>query len=782
MTRFIICLFIFISAFNSVNADNVTKDKNLKVYGKIIDSQTGELLPGASIYVENTARGAASDIDGEFSLSLHEGDYVLTVTFVGYQKKTINLVVPYNGLISIMLDPLKNELNEVRVSGKRPDENIQSLQMGMQKLDKMTIKRIPAFMGEIDVIKAIQLLPGVQSTSEGSSGFSVRGGAPDENLILLDESPVYNASHLMGFFSVFNNDFVQDVTLYKGDIPASEGGRLSSFLDIKSINGAPGKIKGQGGIGSISSRLMLEGSVAPKTTFAVSGRRTYADLGLKAYDYERFEKTQLYFYDVNLKLTHTFSETDRLFFSGYLGNDVFGESDFGIQFGNTIGSLRWNHIFSPEIRSDLVLFGTKYSYSLGGDDEEEPNNSFEWVSDVVDYGIKYDIIWDLFENVSLQTGVSSTLHQFSPGSFFSKDTAAFFNDFIIKGTQALEHGAYFTVNPTLGNKIKLKLGLRVSAFQSIGSSEVFNFDENYNRLDSSLYDNGEIYNTHWGIEPRLGLTYVINKSTSLKASYNRNFQYMQIASNSTSGSPFEIWFPASPNVKPQEVNQFSVGVFKNIFNNTVELSLEGYYKNYNNTIDFKDHANLFLNKYLEGEIRVGEAEAYGLEFLARINRPRWNGWIAYTLSRSERTIAEINDGKAYLAPFDKTHDLALVFNYNFSDRFSLSANWVYASGQAVTFPTGRFEYGNKTLPIYSGRNDYRMPDYHRFDLGLTYYPKHKPGRRWQGEWNLSVYNAYNRHNAWTINFYKDEVNPNQMNAEKTYLFPVLPAVTYNFKF
>ena len=781
MNKYVLVLFLF-GIFLRVEAENVPKEKSLKVSGVVKDSETGEELPGASVYVENTARGAATNLDGIFTLMLSEGTYRLVVTYVGYEKQEVDISVPDNADVNIDLTPLNANLAEVNVSARRPDQNVQSLQMGMQKLDKATIKSIPAFMGEVDVIKAIQLLPGVQATAEGSSGFSVRGGAPDQNLILLDNAPVYNASHLMGFFSVFNNDMVQDVTLYKGDIPANAGGRLSSFLDIKSINGKSGKISGNGGIGTISSRLMLEGGITPKTTFALSGRRTYADLGLKAFNYDRFKDVSLYFYDVNLKLTHTFSDKDRLFFSGYIGDDILGQAGFKIRFGNKIGSLRWNHIFNNYLRSDLTLFATEYRYIWDIENEEIPSNSFQWESGIIDYGLKYDVTWDLYENISLQTGISSILHDFNPGAFYAKDTASFFDEFILDGTRALEHGAYFSVNPTIGNRLKLKLGMRISAFQSVGESVVYNYDDNFMKQDSTVYGAWDVYNTYWNIEPRLGFTYILDKSTSIKGSYNRNNQYMQIASNSTAGSPFEIWFPASPNVKPQQVDQFALGWFKNLADNRIELSVEGYYKKFKNTVDFKDHATLFLNRYLEGEVRVGEGQAYGAEVLARFNMQKWNGWISYTFARTERTIPEINNGDPYLAPFDKTHDVALVMNYKINDRFSVSGNFVYATGNAVTFPVGRFKYADKWLPVYSDRNSYRMPDYHRFDLGITYTPKQKKKRAWQGEWNLSINKVYDRHNPWSIKFYPEENDPNKMYAEMTYLFPVLPAISYNFKF
>lgn len=748
--------------------------------GYIKDAINAEALPGASVLDLNSLKGTSTNEDGYFEIELPEGKQELRLSFIGYTTIVRAVSVPHTRPYNFYLKPSSTTLQAVSVKAQRADQNVVSTQMGMQKLDKVTVKEIPAFLGETDALKVLQLLPGVQATSEGSSGFSVRGGAPDQNLILLDDVPVFSASHLLGFFSVFNNDVVEDLTIYKGDIPTRYGGRLSSLLDIKTKNGKLGRIEGQGGIGTISSRLTLEGGITPKTSFMIGGRRTYADLALNFSKDENLKNSQLYFYDLNAKLSHTINENNRIFLNAYSGDDYFLNNSSGVIFGNTLGSFNWYHYFNQRLRSDFTVFTTDYSYKFQL--PEGTPAAFDWTSGIRDYGIRYDLIFEPDEKTMLEFGASSIYHQFEPGTFRGVGDSTFFGEVKIDETRSLEHGIYISYRRELTSRLKLRAGVRFSLYQSIGPGTVYNFDENYTRIDSSVYTSGEIYQNYWAPEPRIGLTYLLNKSTSLKGSYARNVQYMQLAQNSTSGTPIDYWFSSSPNIQPQSSDQLAFGVFKNLFNNSVELSLEGFHKWYHHAIDFKDHAELFLNPYLEGEVRTGEGRSYGLEFLARFSQDKYYGWISYTLSRAERTIPGINDGNTYLAPFDKTHDISLVFNYTILPRLTASMSWVYYTGNPITFPTGRFEYGGIIAPVYSDRNSYRMPDYHRMDLSLTYQFKGKPGRRWKSELNFSVYNAYNRHNAWTINFIQEEDNPKELYAEMTYLFPVLPAITYNFNF
>lgn len=772
--------FVFIFVLLLVHKTTVAQINSSIITGYVKDATSAEPLPGATIFDPVANKGTSTNDDGFFTIRLSEGKHDLRISFIGYESFEKSVTVPHEKPYNIFITASSTSLNEVSINAERADQNVVSTQMGMQKLDKTTIKEVASFLGETDAIKVLMLLPGIQATSEGSSGFSVRGGAPDQNLIVLDDVPVYSASHLLGFFSVFNNDVIENLTIYKGDIPAKAGGRLSSYLDIRTKNGKLGQIAAQGGIGTISSRLTLEGGITPKTSFMIGGRRTYGDLALKLSKDENIRKSRLYFYDLNAKVTHTINDNNRIFVSAYMGDDILLNNGIGIVYGNTLGSAKWYHLFNDALRADLTFFSSDYRYKFRV--PEGTALAFDWTSGISTNGMKYDLVYDLDDKTELSFGLSSLLHQFKPGSFKGVGDDSFFGELVVNKSQALEHGIYASVNKDISSQLKIKAGLRLSMYQSLGPTTVYNFDPDFVKTDSTIYAKNKIYNTYSGLEPRLGVTYILNKTSSLKTSYAHNIQYMQLAQNSTSGTPIDFWFSASPNIKPQSSDQLAFGYFKNLLNNSVEISIEGFHKWYHNSIDFKDHADLFLNPYLEGEVRVGKGRSYGLEFLARFDRDRWYGWLAYTLSRAERTIPGINEGKTYLAPFDKTHDLSLVFNYRITPQLIASLNFVYYTNNPITFPTGRFEYGGIIAPVYSDRNSYRLDEYHRMDLGLTYKFKGKPGRRLKSELNISVYNLYNRHNPWTINFAQEEYDSKALYAEMTYLFPFLPAITYNFNF
>jgi len=625
------------------------------------------------------------------------------------------------------------------------------------------------------------LLPGVQVTSEGSSGYSVRGGNPDQNLIVLDEATVYNASHLLGFFSVFNNDAIKDVKLYKGDIPAGYGGRLASLLDIRMKDGNNHQFSATGGIGTISSRLTLEGPIfTDKVSFLLAGRRTYADIFLPFARDSSVRDNSLFFYDLNGKLNYTINEKNRIYFSGYYGKDVFANDFAGMYFGNRVFTLRWNHLFSKHIFSNFTVVNSHYFYNLGTPEGEIP--FFNWLSFLEDYGVKGDFTGYYAPEHTFRFGFSTTLHVIRPGAIEVKDQDKNVTSSELPSNQSLESGLYFSGESRLGERFAMRYGLRYSLFQNIGEATVFTYDKNYNVVDSTYYDRGTFFNHYHGLEPRIALNYVINGKNSVKASYSRTRQYLQMASNSTSGTPLDIWFPASPNIKPQVSDQVSVGYFRNFSKNQIESSVEIYYKKMTNSIDFRDHAQLLLNPMLEGELRIGQATAYGVEFYLKYEVSDFSGWVSYTYSRTVRDIPEINGGQPYPAPYEKPHDLALVFSYDISPRIGLGATWIYSSGIPFTLPSGRYEIEGSILPLYTGRNEYRLPDYHRLDLSLTIRGKERPDRRWRGEWNLSVYNAYARKNVWTLNFVQDNKNPEVTRAEMTYLFSIIPAITYNFKF
>lgn len=777
---FIASVFTFAAAYH-ILAEEVPDRKMVTVSGYVSDASTGEMLIGASVAVRSTGRGTLTNSYGYYSLRLNKGSHILSFSYLGYKIADLNPALFKDTIINITLSPIDLMIGEVVVRGENFNDNLLKPQMSVTRLDIRNIRQIPAFLGEVDVIKAIQLLPGVQATSEGGSGFSVRGGSPDQNLIILDEATVYNPSHLMGFFSVFNNDAVKSVELSKGDIPAEYGGRLSSVVDVRMNDGNMQQFRGQGGVGTISSRLMLEGPVQKgKSSFMMAGRRTYADLFLVFAKDEELRNNSLYFYDINAKANYVINDRNRVFLSGYFGNDIFRNDNFGLGWGNQTATLRWNHLFGNSLFSNFSLIYSRFNYSLGIP-KNQPN-SFDWSAEMVDFALKGDFTWYAGANHTVRYGFSSSRHNFKPGKVQGTGTDSPWVTFEVPQSHALQNGIYASHEMKVGSALVIKYGLRVSSFSNFGEAIVYSFDDNFEKSDSVKYGKDDFFNTYFAVEPRISLAWQFTYFTSLKAAYNRNAQYVHLARNSTAGTPLDIWFPSSPNVKPQLGDQFSAGIFRNFPELSIETSVEGFYKLNHNAIDFKDHAELLLNDNLEGELRFGKAWSYGIEAMVRLTEGKLNGWISYTWSRTFREIPQINNGKKYPASYDRPHDISVVMNYDLSRRFSVGLNWVYATGSPVTFPPGRFKVGNTIAPVYSDRNAYRLPDYHRLDLSATLMAKHKPGRRWNGDWNLSVYNAYYRKNPWVINFISDSDNPNVTYAEMTYLFGILPAISYNFKF
>lgn len=758
-----------------------SQQKKYIVSGYVSDQENGEILAGVSIIDVNLKIGTSTNAYGFYSLTIPAGNYDLRFSFIGFQTISQTGVIDKNISMNIALPEAETRLGEIIVEGKRTDENVRASEMSLVKLNVKTIKNVPSLLGEIDLIKVIQLLPGVQTTSEGASGFSVRGGSADQNLIILDEATIYNASHLMGFFSVFNNDAVKDVTLYKGDIPVAYGGRLSSLLDVRMKDGNSKRLGFTGSIGTISSKLTVEGPIKKDhTTFLIAGRRTYADLFLPLAKDENVHNNRLYFYDLNLKMMQVVNENNRIFLSGYSGRDIFKNEFAGVGFGNQTVSLRWNHLFSKKLFFNLSLIYSRYMYELGTPEGEV--SSFKWNSELHDYSARFDFTHFLSEKHKLKYGLTTTYHRFSPGSVFSSGSTGAGTDFKLPEEFALEYSIYASDDYQINENLTLKYGLRLAMFQNIGPGTYYNYDSGYNPVDSTIYSSGEIFNTYFNPEPRIALIYLLNEKSSVKGSYSRTVQYITLAQNSTAGTPLDIWFPATRAVRPQTGDQLALGYFRNFLKNRYEASFEGYYKNISQLIDFRDHAQLLLNPYLEGELRIGRGYSYGVEILLRKNEGPLTGWISYTYSRSFRVIPEINGGRIYNSPYDRPNTLNIVTSYEILKRLTASLTWIYSTGLPVTFPTGKAIIGNAIIPIYSNRNDYRMPDYHRLDLSVTFKGKEKPGKRWYSELNLSVYNVYNRHNAWSINFVKDQQDPNTTYAEKTYLFSVIPALTYNIRF
>ncbi len=750
--------------------------------GTIKDAKNGELIIGAAVIDKsNPSVGAISNDYGFYSLTLPKGTYQIAVALIGYQMQVFSINLDKDQSLNVSLSDQSAQLQEVVIKAEKENKNITSTEMSTVKLDVKEISKIPVLFGEKDILKTIQLLPGIKTAGEGNSGFYVRGGGIDQNLILLDEATVYNASHLLGFFSVFNSDAIKDVNIIKGGMPAQYGGRLSSVLDIKMNDGNNQKYSATGGIGLIASRLTVEGPIQKdKSSFIVSGRRTYADLFLKLSSDEDTRNTSLYFYDLNLKANYQIDDKNRLYLSGYFGRDNFGFSDnFGFNWGNATGTLRWNHVFSSKLFSNTSLIYSDYDYQIkiaSGDTD------FKIASRVKDWNLKQDFSYYL-GNQTIKFGFNSIYHTLTPGNITNESDGTATGgpaSTNIETRYAWENGVYVSDEFALTNKLKTNIGLRVSTFSALGAGTFYRYNTEGVAVDSSIYNSGEFVKTYVGFEPRLALNYTLNPANSVKLSYARTNQYLQLLSNSNASTPTDLWIPASNNVKPQIADQIALGYFRNFDENKYEFSVETYYKTMQNQIDYKNGAELRANKNVEADLVFGKGWSYGIELFFKKKFGKLNGWVGYTWSKTMRQFDAINNGEAFSARQDRTHDVSLVAMYELSKKWNVSATWVYYTGDAVTFPSGKYVVDNQTVSYYTGRNGYRMPDYHRLDLGINYI--HKKTEKFESSWNFSIYNAYNRKNAYTIDFRQVETNPNQTEAVRTALFGIIPSATWNFKF
>ena len=750
------------------------------INGVVKDAKTGELLIGASIKIEGVNNGTVSNSYGFYSLTVKEGKHNLIVNFQGYQlySKSINVIT--NTQLDITLNPQSTNLAEVTVTTKKKNDNITKPQMGVEKLNINQINQLPVLFGERDILKSIQLLPGIKSAGEGNSGFYVRGGSSDQNLILLDEAPVYNASHLLGFFSTFNSDAIKDVSVYKGTMPAQYGGRLSSVEDVKMKDGNNKDYDVSGGIGLIASRLNVEGPIVKdKGSFMVSGRRTYADLFLKLSKDTTIKNNKLYFYDLNVKANYALGKKDKLFLSGYFGRDVLGFGQtFNTDWGNTTATLRWNHVVSNRLFSNTSFIYSNFQYNINikaGQDNLHINSQIE------DVNLKQD--FDLFinNNNKLKFGANIIHHEVSPGKITS-DNVGFKSNYT-QNKSSWESAAYISHEVAATNKLNIIYGLRLTNLSVWGPGNFYKYDSAGNTLDTLKYSQGQLVASYWNIEPRISASYQLNDAASFKASYTRNVQNLHLISNSTSGSPTDLWLSSSNNLKPEIADQISAGYFKNLKNNEYEFSAEVYYKWMQNQIDYKSGAQLRANDNVESQLLLnGIGRAYGIELLVRKKTGKLTGWIGYTLSRTERKFDGIDNGKWFAARQDRTHDLAIVAIYKLNERWTLSSNFIYYTGSAVTFPSGKYQVNNQTVFLYTERNGYRMPAYNRLDFAATYENKKNKTRKYQSSWTFGLYNVYGRENAYTIVFKDDPNNPNKTVAEQTSLFRFVPSVTWNFKF
>ncbi len=774
-------LFFCLPAFKAESGPSKTeKSKELTLSGFVHDSKTGETLTGVVIYPKGNSRNSVTTNSyGYYSLSLPSGMYVIVFQYLGYKNNIISEDFKNDKAMNIDLEEQSISLTEVTVNGEKSNRNVVSADV-MTKLNVKEIQNIPVFFGEKDILKTIQLLPGISPVGEGNAGFYVRGGSADQNLILLDEAPVYNPSHLLGFFSTFTSEAIKDVTVYKGGFPAGFGGRLSSVVDIKMNEGNTKEFHVSGGIGLISSRLAVEGPLFKhKGSFMVTARRTYADMFLLLLPKKGADsiarKSSLYFYDLNFKANYDFSGKDHLYFSCYLGRDNFNlGTSMGLNWGNITATTRWNHIFSDKLFSNTSLIFSRYSYNFN---VAVGNSTMNVLSEIKDWNLKEDFHYYLNSNNLIKFGFNSIYHTFIPSKV---DSSALFRVKPMDNRYALENALYISNEQTISKHLRATYGLRYSLFSSVGPGTVYTYNEISDVVDSVSYPKGKIYNTFAGFEPRILLNYIVNDSSSVKASYARMRQYVHLLSNTTSSTPFDLWVPSNINILPEISDQYTLGYFRNFKHNMFETSVEIYYKTLQNQIDYRNGANLILNNKVESELVFGKGLSYGAEFYIRKKYGKLTGWVSYTLSKTQRQFDAINGGKAFLAKQDRPNNIAIVGMYEITPRLNLSATWVYYTGNAVTFPSGRYLVDGNVVPLYSERNGYRMPDYHRLDVGITWI--RTKTAKYEGSWNFSIYNAYARENAYATNFQVDPNNPTKMQAVQLSLFKIVPSVTYNFKF
>ncbi len=766
------------------------------ISGKITDVANGETVFGASVFLKGTRIGAVTNEYGFYSLTATEGDYEILVSYIGYATAVQAVALSGNLNLNFELEEVSTALDEVVVVAEESEQvNIKSPQMSVSKLKSETIKKIPVVLGEVDIIKSIQLLPGVTNTGEGSAGFNVRGGAADQNLVLLDESIIYNSSHLFGFFSVFNADAIKDVKLYKGGIPARFGGRVSSVLDVRQKDGNSKNFELNGGIGVISSRLSAEGPVLKdKGSFLIAGRGSYAHLFLNAANVEN----SAFFYDLNLKTNYTINAKNKLYLSGYFGRDEF---NFGANFlsgyGNTSGNLRWNHIYNDKLFSNLSLIFSNYDYQL-----DFKAFDFDWISEIRNYNIKYDLSYFKSDKLKLNFGLNAIYYNFNPGEINPTSETSSINPLLLDQKRAFENGLYLSAEYKITDQLTTTFGLRHSYFSRLGGQPLVDYQDGrpivYNEtlgiyeegtpIGITNFDTSDRIEDFSNFEPRLAMAYQLNENTSVKAGYSRTAQYIHLLSNTVSVTPLDVWAPSGRFIKPQLSDQYAIGYFRNFKDKWYALEVEAYYKTVANRIDYVDGSDLIGQNTIETEILNGELRAYGLEFLFKKSKGDFTGWLAYTISKAEQRTPGgiaggpgINNGDWYYAAHDRTHDISLTGSYTLNTKWSFGANLIYQTGRPVTFPDGQYSYEGINVANFSDRNASRLTAYHRIDISATYVPNRRPDKKWKGEWVFGIYNLYNRRNAASISFGQNrETGANE--ATRTAIFGIVPSVSYNFKF
>lgn len=774
--------------------------RQINISGEVLEFQSEAPLPGANVYWEGSPQqGVVTDLDGLFTLAAQELPAKLVISFIGYETSIRTIYAKdMEKSLRFYLRPDEFSLEEIVISGRSPDQNVKSLEMGKSSIPIETIRNIPALFGEVDLLRSLQLLPGVQTAGEGTTGLFVRGGSADQNLVQIDGAPVYNPSHFFGFFSVFNPDALQGVEFFKGNIPANLGGRISSVIDVSLKEGNYQKIKGEGGIGTISSRLTLEGPLfSDRSSFTISGRRTYADVFLRLSNDENLRNNSLYFYDLSGKFTFKLGEKDKLSISGYYGSDFLGLSrQFGFGWDNWVNALNWTRTINKKTYFDLNAYYTRYRYAVNFAD---PDIGFVWDNTLSETGVRGQWSYIPDDQSSINWGFHSQLYQFAPIAL-NPAPGSNIEPIATNPRNGLQHNLFFSALREINDRWSVEGGLRWGLYNQIGRGKVFVYEDEIPSptsivTDSLSFNSFENIQFYQGLEPRLAIRYLIKDNLSFKASYNRTFQYVQVASNSSAGLPIDRWIPAGTFIPPIRGDQYSMGLFKNLKDNIWELSLEGYYKDFRNLIDLRQGASILFTDNVETEILSGDSYAYGLEFLLRKNVGKTTGWLSYTYSRVWWKIDGISGNNKFNPRFDRPHDVTLVLNHEFSKRWSANMTFVYTTGQAVTFPIGSYEMDNQRLPLYGEqRNADRFPDYHRMDASVTYKNVDR-GRKWRGSWNFSIYNLYGRKNPFSYQFtdiINDQINFDPSSGQEivsrrpgvvmTYLFTFLPALTYNFEF
>lgn len=771
--------------------------------GTVSEAISNETLIGVTIVITELKTGTTTNEYGFYSITLPKGEYRITVSYLGYQDIAETVTLHQNLKKDFSLVEKAEELEEVVVMDDAERLDIRKPQMSVNTLAAKTIKQIPVVLGEADVIKSLLLLPGVTNAGEASSGFNVRGGATDQNLILLDEATVFNSSHLFGFFSVFNPDAIKDVKLFKGGIPARYGGRVSSVLEIFQKEGNSKEFKVNGGIGAVASRLLLEGPIQKeRTAFLIGGRASYAHLFLPLFDVNN----KAYFYDLNTKINHKINENNNIYLSGYFGRDLFNVNEkFVNTYGNTVGNFRWNHLFSDKLFSNLSLIYSDYYYGL-----ELDFVGFEWDSGIQNFNLKYDLKHYLNDKLQLNYGMHNTYYVFNPGKIKPNSPDSGIVEDQLTKKYANENALYVDVEHNITTNLSVEYGLRVSQFNRFGQDEFYVY-ENNNPVEfdpfTLVYREADPIDTinpgrsgtlkkFFNLEPRASVSYNFNGKSSIKASYTRLAQYLHLLSNTSSPTPLDVWTPSGPFVKPQLLDQYAVGYFRNIKSGEFSFETEAFYKDIQNRIDYIDGANLIANNAIEQVILNGQARAYGLEFLVRKNEGAFKGWLAYTISKSEQRTpgrdlgidtgrsdleTGINFGEWYNTPYDKTHDLALYGSFDLNEKWNFNANFIFQTGQPTNYPIGQFEFEGVTVPYYGTRNKERLPNYHRLDISAILTPKRNQWKKIQSQWVFSIYNLYNRKNAASINFRENE-DTGRNEALRTSIFGIIPSITYNFKF